>query len=340
MNILTEKLELNREELSYDSQNLNGDSPSFLPELLIVEEQLNQTVEKAQGMIRESCSRLLGSGGKRLRPLLTLHSAMCFGPLNTATLQASVAAELIHMASLIHDDVIDHSDLRRGLPTINSEQGNLAAVLTGDYIFAEAFQILSSHQLLESMHYLVEAIQEMCTGEVHQAGRQFDLSVTANDYFDRIAQKTGILLASSCRSGAATAGASTGDIERLGTYGMYLGYAYQIIDDLLDFTGNPEQTGKPVAADLLNGHITLPVIYLLNNPLYGPWARELLQDKPTPQSIHKIIQALISSEALDEAFSTALTCVKSALSYLDKIPACPSKKFLTELSYQVLYRKG
>lgn len=318
--------------------NFSEGTPFVLPELLIVEEELHKTIEKAQGMIRESCSHLLSSGGKRLRPLLTLHSAMCFGPLNTATIQAAVAAELIHMASLIHDDVIDHSDLRRGQLTINAQQGNLKAVLTGDYLFAEAFQILSSYQLMDSMTYLVAAIQSMCTGEVEQAHCQFDLSIKLEDYFERIAQKTGILLASSCRSGAATAGASQRDIERLGTFGMYLGYAYQIIDDLLDFTGDEGKTGKPVGADLINGNLTLPMIYLLNNPLYGLWAREMLQDKLTPQGLHKIIQALISSEALDEAFSTARRCVDTALSYLEKIPACSSKTFLKNTAYQVLYR--
>ncbi|WP_434512005.1 polyprenyl synthetase family protein [Desulfitobacterium sp. AusDCA] len=340
MTILLEESTSNPEKFLYNTPSSNDKSPLFFPELLLVEERLKQTIDKAQGMIRQSCSQLLTSGGKRLRPLLTLQSGMCFGPLNTATIQASVAAELIHMASLIHDDVIDHSDLRRGLPTINSQQGNLAAVLTGDYLFAEAFHILSSHQLLASMNYLVEAIQAMCTGEVDQANRQFDLSVSENDYFERISRKTGILLASSCRSGAATASASNEDIDRLGNFGMHLGYAYQIIDDLLDFTGDPQQTGKPVAADLINGHITLPIIYLLKHPLYGPWAGEFLQDKPTPEKIPKIMQALISSEALDEAFSTALTCVETALSYLEEISACPSKTVLTQLAAKVLYRNS
>lgn len=340
MTILLEESSFAPEKLLYKTPGPKDNSPSFFPELLLVEERLKQTIDKAQGMIRQSCSQLLSSGGKRLRPLLTLQSGMCFGPLNTATIQASVAAELIHMASLIHDDVIDHSDLRRGLPTINSQQGNLAAVLTGDYLFAEAFHILSSNQLLESMNYLVEAIQAMCTGEVDQANRQFDISVSEKDYFERISRKTGILLASSCRSGAATAGASPEDIDRLGNFGMHLGYAYQIIDDLLDFTGNPQQTGKPVAADLINGHITLPIIYLLEHPLYGPWAAEFLQNKPTSEKIPKIIQALISSEALDEAFSTALTCVETALSYLEEISACPSKTVLTQLASKVLYRNS
>lgn len=334
MNIQTERINTQNEKLI----NFPESTSIVLPELLIVEEELHKTIAKAQGMIRESCVHLLASGGKRLRPLLTLHSGMCFGPLNTATLQTAVAAELIHMASLIHDDVIDHSDLRRGHPTINSQQGNLNAVLTGDYLFAEAFQILSSHQLIDSMTYLVEAIQSMCTGEVEQAKDQFNFSITVNEYFERIAQKTGILLACACRSGAATAGASVGDIERLGTYGMYLGYAYQIIDDLLDYTGNPSQTGKPVGSDLINGNITLPMIYLVNNPIYGPRAREILKDKLTPQSLNKIFQILIASEALDEAFSTAQTCVDSAISYLKKLPVSPSKELLTDLSYQVLYR--
>lgn len=311
------------------------------PELLIVEEKLKERFERADGLIKETCSKLLASGGKRLRPLLTLQSALCFGPLNTSTIQAAVAAELIHMASLIHDDVIDRSELRRGKPTVNAEHGNLIAVLTGDYVFAEAFHILSSEQLLPSMSYLVEAIQGMCHGEVQQAGERFDLSSRTEDYFTRIAQKTGILLASCCRSGAATAGASPDEIEALGNYGFNLGYAYQIVDDLLDFSGDPQVTGKPVASDLMNGYITLPILYLLENPLYGPWAREILENrKRSIQDVQKIIQALISSEAMDEAFTTALHCAQTAVQSLAEIANSPAKTFLSELAYTVLYRKS
>lgn len=249
------------------------------PELLIVEEKLRESFQRAGGTIKDSCLQLLSSGGKRLRPLLTLQSAQCFGTLNIATIDAAVAAELIHMASLIHDDVIDHSDLRRGVRTINSQQGNQVAVLAGDYVFAEAFRILASNHLLTCMSYLVEAIQAMCHGEVQQASEHYNLTIDPSQYFTRIAQKTGILLSSCCASGAASAGASQAEVECLGLYGMNLGYAYQIIDDILDFTGNPLTTGKPVAADLSNGNITLPVIYLLEKPLYGPWAAEILQKR-------------------------------------------------------------
>lgn len=311
------------------------------PELLIVEDKLQDSFRRADGIIKETCSKLLSSGGKRLRPLLTLQSAQCFGPLNTSTIQAAVAAELIHMASLIHDDVIDRSDLRRGMPTTNSEHGNLIAVLTGDYVFAEAFHILSSEHLQSCMSYFVEAIKSMCDGEVQQADDRFNLTIGANDYFKRITQKTGVLLASCCQSGAATAGASQEEIQHLRDYGLNLGYAYQIIDDILDITGDSQITGKPVAADLINGYITLPIIYLLENPLYGPWAQEILQKKELSTSdVLKIVQALISSEALDETFATALHCAQSAIRSLEQIPSSPAMAFLTDLTHTVLYRKA
>ena len=322
-------------------EHQNPEPLIHFPELLIVEDKLQDSFRRADGIIKETCSRLLSSGGKRLRPLLTLKSSQCFGPLNTSTIQAAVAAELIHMASLIHDDVIDRSDLRRGMPTTNSEHGNQIAVLTGDYVFAEAFHILSSGQLQTSMTYLVEAIKSMCDGEVHQAEDRFNLAIDQNTYFKRISQKTGVLLASCCQSGAATAGASLEDIQHLRDYGLNLGYAYQIIDDILDFTGDAQMTGKPVAADLINGYITLPVIYLLENPLYGPWAQEILQKKELSASdVLKIIQALISSEALDDAFATALHCAQNAIRSLEQIPSSPAKAFLMDLTHTVLYRKA
>lgn len=319
----------------------SANSAISFPELLIVEERLRESFLRAGDTIKDSCLLLLDSGGKRLRPLLTLQSAQCFGPLNSAALDAAVAAELIHMASLIHDDVIDHSDRRRGIPTINSQRGNQVAVLAGDYVFAEAFRILANKHLLTSMSYLVDAIQSMCDGEIQQAEQRCDLAVEPSQYFQRIAQKTGILLASCCCSGAASAGANQEAVEALGQYGMNLGYAYQIIDDILDFTGNPQVTGKPAAADLLNGYITLPVIYLLDKPLYGPWAREMLQARDlSPANVQRIIQALISSGALNEAFTTALRCAQTAVQALSSLPPSPSKTFLGELTHTILYRQA
>ncbi|EGW38248.1 polyprenyl synthetase family protein [Desulfosporosinus sp. OT] len=314
--------------------------PTFqFPELLFVEDQLQVVLNKADGLIQQTCISLLQSGGKRIRPLLTLYSGMCFAPLNPLMIQAAVAAELIHMASLIHDDVIDESATRRGKPTVNSLHGDHAAILTGDYLFAEAFNILSTHQLLDSMKYLVEAIQAMCDGEVNQASEQFSVSVNTEHYFNRIAQKTGILLAACCQSGAILAGVLSEDLALMREYGLNIGYAYQITDDILDISGNTESLGKPVGADLVNGNITLPVLYLLDDPVYGNWLREIMKTrKISQQGIQSVKEALICSGSIEQAYTTATQCISKAKASLDTVPGSPYKSTLIHLADSILQR--
>lgn len=308
-------------------------------ELLFVEDQLELVLNKADGLIRQTCVSLLQSGGKRIRPLLTLYSGMCFAPLNPLMIQAAVAAELIHMASLIHDDVIDESATRRGKPTVNALYGNHAAILTGDYLFAEAFNILSTHQLLSSMTYLVEAIQAMCHGEVNQANEQFSSLVGTQDYFSRIAKKTGILLVACCQSGAILAGALADEIAQMREYGLNVGYAYQITDDILDISGDTGTLGKPVGTDLINGNITLPLLYLLENPIYGNWLREILTTRKVTQvDLHSIKEALICSGCIEQAYATATKCIDNAKSSLITIPSSPYKSTLLDLADSILPR--
>jgi len=314
--------------------------PSYkFSELLFVEDQLQIVLQKADGLIEQTCLSLLNSGGKRIRPLLTLSSGMCFGPLNPLLIQAAVAAELIHMASLIHDDVIDESATRRGNPTINSLYGNHAAILTGDYLFAEAFNILSTHQLLNSMTYLVEAIQAMCHGEVNQSNQQFSSTVEIQHYFKRIANKTGILLAACCQSGAHLAGADPEKMALMREYGLNLGYAYQITDDILDISGDEESLGKPVGADIMNGNITLPMLYLLDNPIYGNWLKEILSShQVSGKATQSIKEALINTRCLDQAQATAKQCIKRAKTCLNTIPSSPYKLTLLDLADSILSR--
>ena len=309
------------------------------PELLFVEDQLQVVLSKANGLIQQTCVSLLQSGGKRIRPLLTLYSGMCFAPLNPLMIQAAVAAELIHMASLIHDDVIDESTTRRGNPTVNSLYGDHAAILTGDYLFAEAFNILSTHQLLDSMKYLVEAIQAMCDGEVNQASEQFSILVDTQQYFSRISKKTGLLLAACCQSGAILAGAFSNEITLMRDYGLNIGYAYQITDDILDFSGDAESLGKPIGADLVNGNITLPLLYLLDNPIYGNWLREIMKTrKISYQGAQSIKEALICSGCLEQARRTASQCILNAKASLDKISESPYRSTLVHLADSILQR--
>lgn len=310
-------------------------------ELLFVEDQLQGVLQKADGLIQQTCISLLQSGGKRIRPLLTLYSGMCFAPLNPLMIQAAVASELIHMASLIHDDVIDQSATRRGKPTVVSQYGNHAAILTGDYLFAEAFSILSKQQLLSSMSYLVDAIQAMCHGEVNQADEQFSNTVSTEGYFRRIAKKTGILLAACCQSGAILAGAPSEEIALMREYGLNLGYAYQITDDILDVSGDAESLGKPVGTDLVNGNITLPMLYLLEKPIYGNWLKEIMKmRKVTPQGTQSIKEALISTGCIEQAYATATQCINNAKVSLDSIPSSHYKTTLLTLSESILHRKA
>lgn len=309
------------------------------PELLFVEDKLQVVLSKADGLIQQTCVSLLQSGGKRIRPLLTLYSGMCFAPLNPPMIQAAVAAELIHMASLLHDDVIDKSSTRRGKATVNSLYGDHAAILTGDYLFAEAFNILATHQLLASMTYLVEAIQAMCAGEVNQANDQFSSAISLNQYFQRITNKTGKLLSACCQSGALLAGAFSEELTQMREYGLNIGYAYQITDDILDISGDADSLGKPVGTDLSNGNITLPFLYLLDNPIYGNWLKEIMNTrKVTRQGIQSIKEALISTGCIDQAYETATQCIRNAKESLDKIPRSPYRTTLVNLADSILLR--
>jgi heptaprenyl diphosphate synthase len=310
------------------------------PELSLVEDTLYRVLSKSRGIIKDACCNLVNAGGKRIRPLLTLNSALCFGPLNTDVVNAAAAAELIHMASLVHDDVIDKAETRRGKPTVNSMYGNNAAVLTGDYMFAEAFQILANHQLLPSMGYLVEAIQAMCDGEVNQAQQLFDHSVCTERYLCRIAKKTGILLASCCKSGAATAGATPEEVAALGEYGLNLGYAFQIVDDILDFVGESETVGKPIGGDIVSGNVTLPVIILMDNPIYGDWIKQVLGSQQiNTAGVESIKCALMGAGSIDKAYQMAASCVEKAKASLEKIPASPYKAALLQVADLIYSRQ-
>lgn len=309
------------------------------PELLFVEDQLQLVLDKADGLIKQTCVGLLQAGGKRIRPLLTLYSGMCFAPLNPSMIKAAVAAELIHMASLIHDDVIDESATRRGKPTVSALYGNHAAILTGDYLFAEAFNILSTQQLLSSMTYLVEAIQAMCEGEVNQADQQFSRTLDVQHYFSRIAKKTGILLSACCQSGSILAGANSDETRLMREYGLNIGYAYQITDDILDISGDAGSLGKPVGVDLMNGNITLPILYLLDNPIYGNWLREIMKIQLlTRQGCQSLKEALICSGCIEQAYATASNCIDKAKACLEGIYSSPYKSALLGLADSILHR--
>ena len=229
--------------------------------------ELNQFLEvtlKDDSFIGEACLPII-SGGKRLRPLLFFVCAKASGNSSLdKTLPLAAAIELIHMASLVHDDILDQSSLRRGVFTANAKYGAQVAVLIGDYLFARAFQLVAEGNYGDEVSLILsKLVKNLCIGEITQDRSLFKVP-TLNEYYEKIHLKTAVFLASCCRLGAIAAGLEKREVEALTMYGSGLGLAFQIVDDLLDFYGEEKVTGKALGGDLKSGVITLPVLRALS----------------------------------------------------------------------------
>lgn len=306
-----------------------------------VECELQGVIAKRNSLISEMCSHIIHSGGKRLRPLLVLLSGQSIGKMNENLIKAATAAELIHTASLAHDDIIDQADTRRNKPALNAVYGNNKAALTGDYLFAEAFNILALPQLTPIMRIMVNAIQEMCDGEINEGYDLFNWEVTEAAYFKRIYQKTGVLIAACCEAGAIIGGGSEKQVEALQNYGINMGYAFQIIDDFLDFTGEQAKIGKPVGNDLRQGIFTLPVIRLLQNQSVKDKIQEMVVEKEDDEIVFAHINHLLNhSGMLQNTFECAVKYVCKAKENLKCLPESPYKFLLLNLADQVIKRQN
>lgn len=215
--------------------------------------------------------------GKGIRPRLVLFSAGLFGPISDKVIDVAVAAECIHTASLIHDDILDDASVRRGVPSAGSLFGAKAAVLIGDHYFSTAYQCLGELGLPEIVLAFSKAIRSMCLGEISQDLHLFDADMDQALYYRHIYGKTASLFGASARCGALAAGASPHQAESLARFGEAFGLAYQICDDVCDVAGTESELGKPVGGDLKNGVMTLPVIKGIHSAEDGPWLREMFR---------------------------------------------------------------
>lgn len=308
--------------------------------ITLVEKGINEALDDSRGAVRDMCAHIAGAGGKRIRPQLVLYSGLAFSKVTAKMVHAAVAAELIHMASLVHDDIIDISELRRGKPTINKLWGNHAAVLCGDWLFAQAFRILSGRGLSGIMGYMVDAIQCMCQGELLQAANNGNLNTSVDAYFEQITMKTAKLLECSCMAGAAAGRANKEEIKALGDFGLNIGMAFQIIDDILDIRGNSGLMGKPKGEDIRQGIITLPVILLLQDERYGCTARELISKaRLDEENLTALRDLLAKCGSLDKAYAIGGSYIDKALGNLDGLPDSESKGFLHELATSLRQRE-
>lgn len=272
-----------------------------------------------------------------LRPQLVYQSAIMYPHDIKKVIDIAVAVELIHLASLLHDDVIDDAKIRRNQESVNCSWGNQASVLTGDYLFAAAFKLISVHNLDDVMHSVTSTIQTMCTGEIKQLSMISNLGINEADYYDKSYRKTACLFASSCRVGALAAQAPDKDLEILENFGANLGYAYQLIDDVLDFVADESELGKPVGSDLSQGNITLPVILALKNSEKGAQLRSFLENgRCGPEMLPYIVNLLIESGVIHECIKQSRLFLQEALRQLIQLPANSGRQALQETALYLM----
>lgn len=231
-------------------------------ELVGVQDVFLSAVETKLVQMNQVSRHLILQQGKKFRPTLLLLAARLGGPLGIDAIRAAAAVELIHTATLLHDDVIDENWIRRGMPTINAKWNNHLSLILGDYLYSRAFVLLTESELWNALDVLSRATHQMSQGEMLQILRTDHLDLSEEEYDSFIRDKTASLIAASCSIGARLGGV---DVEALDAFGLHIGMAFQIIDDLLDFTADESELGKPVGSDFRVGKVTLPIIAAMRN---------------------------------------------------------------------------
>ncbi len=281
----------------------------------------------------------LQSTGKRIRPALTLLSAKFYHYNPDLLLPMATAVEIMHTATLVHDDAIDNSPIRRGRSTINQLWGEDEAVLLGDYLFAEAGALTATTGNLRVIKNFAATLKTISCGELIQAFNAFNLEQTRSRYFQRVAQKTASLFSMATESGAVLSQAPEESVQILVEYGHNLGIAFQIVDDILDFIGTEEELGKPVGSDLAQGTLTLPAILLLERyPRDNP-VKRLFEHRDERSNIKLAIELLRNSPIIQECYQVASDYCARACRNLKLLPDNASRQSLLDLADFITYRK-
>lgn len=307
-----------------------------------IEKALKQTIQAEHPILRNASTQLLRAGGKRIRPIFVLLSGQ-FGNFNIERIKTvAVSLELIHMATLVHDDVVDESELRRGKPTIKKRYGNRVAMYTGDYILARALESITLIDDPRIHRILSESLVEVCVGEIEQIRDKYNWNQNVRDYLRRIKRKTALLIATSCKLGALATGASEEDAYQLYRYGYYIGISYQIIDDILDFTSSAKELGKPTGSDLLQGNITLPVLFAMRNESFYTLLKETFRNPKSisEKDMEKLLNMLGSTDAIDKAYRISDRFLEKALLALEDLPENRAKQTLIDIAQTIGRRQS
>ncbi len=314
-----------------------NDYPVIRDELSNVNEILRKNAKCSQNKIENSLLELVDSGGKMLRPAFVLLSGQ-FGKYDAPKLyNLGAVVEMLHMATLIHDDVVDDAPLRRGSATVQSKYGKDYAVFMGDYLFSKCFMLLSQNTSMENIKQISKVVSRICVGEIDQFSYQFIPNTSIKKYLKRIGAKTSALFALSFYIGASESGCNEKMCKNLGRLGYNIGMAFQIMDDILDYSGDEKTVGKPVGNDLKQGVFTLPLIYALRNEKNGLMSI-LNKDTYTEKDIKVIIEKTKSLKGVEKAKKLAERYTEKAFKQIAELPDTESKETLKGITERLLNR--
>ncbi|OWZ83581.1 polyprenyl synthetase family protein [Natranaerobius trueperi] len=300
-----------------------------------VAQNLIKNLKSEHTEVQNIFDHLLKRKGKMFRPsLLYLSTKITSGNIDDA-LEVATASEMIHIASLVHDDIIDNSEIRRGLPTINSNWGNKIGILIGDNLFADAFTLLTPYEKKEILFTFTQAISKMCQGEIIQLKHAFNPQKSLDTYFKIIEYKTASLLAACCKSGGLISNAPDYQINSLYLFGIHLGRAYQIIDDLLDYLAN-DKDEKPRGKDLSEGNITLPAIYTLQEKQDLGYEFKNYWNNRDKECYMSILEQITYSNSIKKTLNTAKNEVLYAQQAIKQLPHNKYQDSLFEISNKIL----
>jgi all-trans-nonaprenyl-diphosphate synthase len=308
-------------------------------DLHLLTDNLKQLVGARHPILYAAAEHLFGASGKRLRPAIVFLISRATMPDQEITAKHRRLAEItemIHTASLVHDDVIDEAELRRGIPTVHSSFTNRVAVLAGDFLFAQSSWYLANLDNLTVVKLLSEVIMDLAEGEIQQGLNGFDASLTLEAYLEKSYYKTASLIANSSKAAGVLSGLSAEENMNLYNYGRNIGLAFQIVDDILDFTASSETLGKPACSDMASGNLTAPVLFALEEK---PFLETLIEREFAQEDdLEQAIAIVRDSQGIQRSRELAARHAQSAVGHLANLPPTESRKALLELADYVLSR--
>ncbi|BAZ04614.1 solanesyl diphosphate synthase [Calothrix sp. NIES-3974] len=308
-------------------------------DLRMLAENLKQLVGNGHPILSAAAEHLFGSGGKRIRPAIVLlisRATMLERGISQRHRRLAEITEMIHTASLVHDDVVDEAELRRGIPTVHSLFGNRIAILAGDFLFAQASWYLANLDNLEVVKLLSQVIMDLAAGEIQQGLNRFDTSLSMEAYLEKSYYKTATLFANSAKAAGILSEVSPSMAEHLYDYGRHLGLAFQIVDDILDFTSSADTLGKPAGSDLRSGNLTAPVLFALEEKP----CLDVLIEREFAQAgdLEQALEIINDSQGISKARDLAAHHAKLAIEHLADLPVSDSRYSLINLADYVISR--